>query len=92
MSGKKKKTNFNVKKAKEYYSGTEHSYPQDSSRLSKRGIRSEMGSQINDSFGKSTKKKDLSKIISSDESVGSEFGGPGYSSKTVSEYNKNKKK
>ena len=62
MSGKKKKTNFNVKKAKEYYSGTEHSYPQDSSRLSKRGIRSEMGSQINDSFGKLTAFFLLSKL------------------------------
>jgi hypothetical protein len=86
MSDKKSKERFNVKKAEDYYAETEHSYDQDSKRLSQRGERSNLNSQLQTSYGKSTKKNELSKIISSKESSGSEFGGPGLSSKTVKTY------
>ena len=86
MSDKKNKNSFNPKKAKDYYLSNEHSYEQDSKRLSQRGIRPDLESQIESSYGESTKKKDLSKIISSKESSGSEFGGPSLSSPTVKEH------
>lgn len=92
MSNKKTKNSFNIKKAKDYYASNEHSYNPDSERLSKRGVRPDLESQIQSSYGESTKKKDLSKLVSSKESSGAEFGGAGLSSPTVKEHKKSNKK
>ncbi|MGZ3787563.1 MAG: hypothetical protein ACXVLQ_03530 [Bacteriovorax sp.] len=87
MKNKNKKNGFNVKKAKDYYSANEHSYNQNPERISERGIRSNLESQIQSSYGESATKNDLSKLVSSKESSGSEYGGAGLSTKEYSKIN-----
>lgn len=79
------------KKAKDYYSAIENSYQEDSKRLSERGLRSELESQIESSYGESTTKNDLSTLVSSKDTSGAEFGGTGQSKPTLKEHKKKNK-
>lgn len=91
MKDKKNKNEFDVKKAKDYFSANEHSYQQSSRRLSERGLRSNLDSQLQSTYGKSAKKDNLSRMVSSKQSSGSEFGGAGQPSKTVKTYQEESK-